>query len=63
MAKPQSTRLRFISSKQPGSITQFLSKLKFRVQIYDMVHDGKKWFCWFVPPDDLTIDIDNVELD
>ena len=60
---PQTTRLRFVSAKDPTQITVFLSKIKFRVQIYDIVHDGEKWFCWFVPPDDAMIDIDNIDLD
>lgn len=60
---PQKTRLRFVSSKDPGIITLFFKTLAFRVQIYDIVHDGKKWFCWFVPPDEITKDVDSVDLD
>ena len=60
---PQTTRLRFVSSKDPSNITLFFKALKFRVQIYDIVHDGKQWFCWFVPPDDVQKDVDSVDLD
>jgi len=61
--KPATTRLRFVSAKQPATIELFLSKLGFRVQIYGApVWDGKKWTLWFVPPDDIRKDVKSVEL-
>lgn len=63
MAIPQTTRLRYVSAKDPNAITVFLSQIKMRVMVYSVVHDGEKWFCWFVPPDDVMKDIDNIDLD
>ena len=62
MSKPLQTRLRYITAKSPDAITAFLSRLKFRVQIYEIVWDGKAWFCWVVPPDDSDIELNNTDL-
>jgi hypothetical protein len=61
--KPATTRLRYVSAKRPELLVLFLSRLGFRVQIYGSpVWDGKRWFLWFVPPDDIAIDIKSVDL-
>lgn len=61
---PATTRLRFVSSKRPEALVFFLSKLRVRVQIYGApVWDGKRWTLWFVPPDDISIDVPSVKLD
>ena len=63
MAKPISTRLRHISSKSIDEIEIFLSRLGFRVQIYGSpVWNGKKWFVFFVPPDDTNVNFNSVDL-
>lgn len=52
MAVALTTRLRFVSARRPEQIVEFLNRLGFRVQIYGSpVWDGKRWFLWFVPPD------------
>lgn len=45
------TRLRWVSSKDPMMLQTFLERLGSRVQIYQVVFDGTKWFLWFVPGD------------
>ena len=62
-AAPSTTRLRFITAKEPEMIVAFLARLKFRVQIYGApVWDGAKWTLWVVPPDDIAIDFKSVRL-
>lgn len=63
MGMPLVTRLRYIRAVDPDELTAFLGRLGFRVQIYSMVHDGKAWFLWFVPPDDREEDTPNVDLE
>lgn len=63
MSRPITTRLRYVSAKKPKQIEEFLSRLGIRVQIYGQpVWDGKKWVCWFVPPDDSGLDVKSTEL-
>lgn len=59
---PVTTRLRFVSAKDPGDIQSFLDSLGFRVRIYNLVFDGKKWFCWFNLPDDSRINLESIDL-
>ena len=62
--KPATTRLRFVSSKKAETIVEFLNRIGFRVQIYGApVWDGKRWYLWVVPPDDIKIDFQSVQLD
>lgn len=64
MAVPGTTRLRYVRSKDPDQLIAFLAALTFRVQVYGSpVWDGKKWILWFVPPDDVTIDVPSGDLD
>ena len=53
MERSQTTRLRYISAKNPETIQAFLDGLGIRVQIYGqpIPHKGK-WYLWFVPSDD-----------
>ena len=60
MAIPQSTRLRFVKSKDAEVLVEFINKLKMRVQIYSISHADGAWHCWFVPPDDSAIDVPQV---
>ena len=58
------TRLRYVSARNPDLITAFLTRLKHRVMIYSIVYKGDLWFCWYVPPDDMKKGVpDNVNLD
>lgn len=60
---PKTTRLRFVKSKKPERIVEFLNALGSRVQIYGSpVWDGKAWWLWFVP-DDRKTDVPSLELD
>lgn len=63
MGKPLQTRLRYVSARKPAELVQFLAKLGFRVQIYGSpVWDGKRWYLWFVPPDEVGIDVRSIDL-
>ena len=63
MALPATTRLRFVSAKKPETIVEFLHRLGIRVQIYGApVWDGKRWTLWFIPPDNIMIDVKSVQI-
>jgi len=63
-AIPGTTRLRFVAAKKPETLVLFLSRLKFRVQIYGApVWDGTRWTLWVVPPDDINVDFKSVRLE
>lgn len=52
MNEPLTTRLRFVSSRIPDDLVEWLDRLGVRVQIYGQpVFDGKRWYLWFVPSD------------
>lgn len=62
--RPATTRLRYISSKKADNLVAFLNALGFRVQIYGAPQwDGKRWYLWVVPPDDIKIDFQSIQLD
>lgn len=64
MGRPATTRLRYVAAKKPESLVQYLAVLGMRVQIYGApVWDGKRWVLWFVPPDDMAVDVKSVQLD
>lgn len=64
MGKPRTTRLRYVASRDPNRLVEFLNSIGFRVQIYGSPQwNGKKWFLWFVPPDEIGIDIVPQDLD
>ena len=49
--KPNVTRLRWVSAKDPLVIQVFLLRLGQRVHINQIVPKGNKWFLWFTPGD------------
>lgn len=59
-----STRLRFIKSKEINLLTSFIDRLSFKVEIKSIAHDGKKWACFFIIPDEIqafnSFDLDEV---
>lgn len=60
---PKHTRLRYVRSRDPELIQQFLEAVGVRVQIYGApVWTGESWFLWFIP-DDRGADINSVNLD
>ena len=63
MAIPQTTRLRYVCSKDPDRLTVYFAQIGIRVQIYDVASSGGKWFVWFVPPDNTEVDVISVDLD
>lgn len=64
MPRPHHTRLRYVQSKKPEKLVQFLASIPFRVQIYGApVWDGKLWTLWFVPQDDISKDVKSGLLD
>lgn len=59
---PDTTRLRFVSSKDPKALIQFLDSLGVRVEVKgNPVFNGKKWFLWFIPSDK-GADVKSIEL-
>lgn len=52
MSDINQTRLKWVSSKDPKMLDLFCSKLPFKIEIKgNPVHDGKKWFLFFVLPE------------
>lgn len=63
MSKPITTRLRFVSAASPERIVEYLDRLPYRVQIYGApVWNGRRWFLWFVPPDNVALVMKSVNL-
>lgn len=48
---PQTTRLRYVYSKNPKTIVKFCDSLGKRIEVKQIVFDGSLWFLWFVPDD------------
>jgi hypothetical protein len=48
-----STRLRYVSSNSPELLEAFINSLPFKVEIKSIAPQNKKWFCWFVLPDNI----------
>lgn len=62
MERPETTRLRFVSAKDPQVLVDFLDSLGVRIQVYGApTWNGKRWFMWFVPSD-FGADIQSIEL-
>lgn len=60
---PIYTRLRYVSSREPEAISDFLQALQRRVQVYGApVWTGERWVLWFVPADG-EADIASVDLE
>lgn len=62
-ASPGITRLRYAKSKDPDMFQPFLETLGYRVQIYQMLEQKGVWYLWFVPDDDRSTVVDNIDLD
>jgi len=60
--RPNVTRLRWVSAKDPLTIQIYLSRLGQRVHINQIVPKGSKWFLWFTPGD-VEADITSGDLD
>lgn len=58
---PKTTRLRWVSAKNPRTIQAFCDNLDKRIEIKAIVKDGGLWFLWFVP-DDKRADIPSGQL-
>jgi hypothetical protein len=48
----QSTVLRFIKANNPDSLTEIVGALPFKIEIKQIVKDGKEWICFFTLPDE-----------
>lgn len=60
--KPQTTRLRYVKTKDMDKLTEFCLRIEKRIQIYNIVFAQGKWVMWFVPGD-LSDDIRSGDLD
>lgn len=54
MLRAESTRLRYVSSPSPEGLELILNSLPFKVEIKSVQRDGKRWFAWFVLPDNVN---------
>lgn len=52
MTTPTYTRLRYIRAAAADTLSEFVGRLPYRIQIYSLVWEGSAWFLWYVPPDD-----------
>jgi hypothetical protein len=59
---PKSTRLRFISAKAAEDLSSAVSKLPFKVEIKSVQWDGKRWYAWFVLPEEDKLDLRSQDL-
>jgi hypothetical protein len=61
---PKTTRLRFVSARDPLLLVQWCNMIGVRVQVYGqpVVGPDEKWYLWFVPSDSGK-DIPSKELD
>lgn len=48
---PSTTRLRWVSAKEPRAIEAFCDGLGKRIEIKSVVWNGTEWVLWFVPDD------------
>lgn len=58
----RSTRLRYISAKDPDLLSVAISSLPFKVEVKGPVFDGKRWFIWFVIPDNVPDTFSNINI-
>lgn len=54
MTTSKHTRLRYFRSEDADKLTEFVGRLPYRIQIYDIVYDGTKWYCWHDPGEDVS---------
>lgn len=59
---PKSTRLRYISAKTAEGVSLAVSRLPFKVELKGLDWDGKRWFAWFVLPEEEGLDLANLDL-
>jgi len=57
----RTTRLRFISSRDPGALSEALDLLPFKVELKQIVKDKGLWFAWFIIPELPGLDFENKE--
>ena len=48
---PVTTRLRYVSSPEKSGLSAFCDLLGKRIEVKQIVWDGKEWVLWFVPDD------------
>lgn len=61
MSNIRTTRLRFISARDPNALSEALDLLPFKVELKQIVKDKGLWFAWFVIPENEAIDFINKE--
>lgn len=59
MAEVRTTRLRFISARDPETLTEALDLLPYKVELKQIVKDKGLWYAWFVIPEVAAIDFKN----
>lgn len=59
---PKSTRLRFISARTAEEISLAVSRLPFKIEIKALQWNGKRWYAWFVLPEEQKINMANTDL-
>lgn len=57
----ETTRLRYISAKDPDLLSEALDLLPYKVELKTIVKDDGLWFAWFVIPEIAGIDFVNVK--
>ena len=57
MAATNYTRLRWGSSSDKNKLVRYLEALPYRVQIYEILWDGKEYVMFFVPDDSVSIEV------
>jgi hypothetical protein len=60
--QPKASRLRFISAKTADAVSSAVSQLPFKVELKSVQWDGKRWYAWFILPEDERIDLRNTTL-
>jgi hypothetical protein len=60
--RPKITRLRWVSAKEPETIEAYCRSLGARIQIYDILVKGNKFYMFFVPGD-FSVDLQSGDLD
>lgn len=62
-ANIKSTRLRYVSAKTAHEVSQIIDRLPFKVEIKGgPVFAQKRWFIFFVIPEIVGLDFDNLDM-
>mgnify|MGYP006921296031 CR=1 FL=1 len=48
---PITTRLRYVTSPEKSGLSAFCDLLGKRIEVKQIIWDGKEWVLWFVPDD------------